>query len=147
MNVVVISPPVGQPVDQVGIAVIGEDDRLVRGEDLVEGLMLEAVRMLLRVLQGQKIDHIDRADLQIGNCFMQQHDGCERLHGRDIARASHHDVGGDGIVLVACPVPYADAGLAVGGRFIDAEPLRFRLLAGDDDIDPIIGPQAMIADP
>jgi hypothetical protein len=36
VQVAVVGAPVGQPVDQPRVAVVGEDDRLVGGEDRVE---------------------------------------------------------------------------------------------------------------
>ena len=46
VQVVVVGPPVGQAVDQPRVAVVGEDDRLVRGEERVELLVGQAVRVL-----------------------------------------------------------------------------------------------------
>ena len=46
MNVVVAGPPIGQAMDEPGIAVKGEDDRLVDGEERVEVTIGKAVRML-----------------------------------------------------------------------------------------------------
>ena len=46
MNIVVIVPPVGQLVDHRGIAMEGEDHRLVRREQLVEILIFQTMGML-----------------------------------------------------------------------------------------------------
>ncbi len=49
--------------------------------------------------------------------------------------------------LVARPLPDADTGLAVLDRLIHRQPLRLRLLAGDDNVDAVAGLQAVVADP
>ena len=54
---------VDQAMDQAGIAVIGEDHRLVHGEQGVEIVLGQAVRMLRFRLQRHQVDHIDNADL------------------------------------------------------------------------------------
>ena len=97
-------------------------------------------------LQGHQIDDIDDADLQVGNVTAQQIDRSERFQGRNIAGASHHDVG-FAAAVIAGPFPDADPGVAMLDCGIDVEPLGLRLLAGDDDIDAVPAPQAMIGDP
>jgi len=52
MDIVVIGTPVGQAVDQPGIAVIGENDWAVNRENFVEVPAPEAVRMLFQVAAG-----------------------------------------------------------------------------------------------
>ena len=46
VQVVVIRSPIGEAMDQPRIAVVGEDDRLVLGEERVEVVVGQAVRML-----------------------------------------------------------------------------------------------------
>jgi hypothetical protein len=48
MQVGVVGAAVGQAVDQPGIAVVGEQDRLVGGEQRVEIPLRQAVRMFFR---------------------------------------------------------------------------------------------------
>jgi hypothetical protein len=45
VDIVVVGALVGQPVDQIGVAVIGENDRAVRREEIVEQGIGKAVRM------------------------------------------------------------------------------------------------------
>ncbi len=47
VQIVMIGTPIGQAVNQPGIAVIGEDDRFVGGEERVEILSGQAMRMFL----------------------------------------------------------------------------------------------------
>ena len=65
VQVRVVRPPVGQPVDQPRVAVEGEDDRLVLGEQGVEVPVGEAVRVLARRLQLHQVHDVDDADLQL----------------------------------------------------------------------------------
>lgn len=74
--------------------------------------------MLIPGLQCEEIDDVDGADLQLGNGLAQQIDGGERLHGRHVAGAGHDEIGQDGGVLIARPVPDADAGLAMFRRLV-----------------------------
>src|SRR5262249_35607304 len=48
--------------------------------------------------------------------------------------------------VVAGPLPDAEASLAVLDRLIHRQPLRCRLLAGDDDVDVVPAAQAVIGD-
>src|SRR2546423_19784 len=56
MHAVMVGAVIGQPVDQIRITVIGEDDRLVRCEQAVEVAIAQAVRMLLLRLQRHEVD-------------------------------------------------------------------------------------------
>jgi hypothetical protein len=62
MNVVVILTPVRQPMYQPGVAVKSEDYRLVRGEQVIEVLIAQAVRMLALRLQLHQVDDVDDSD-------------------------------------------------------------------------------------
>ena len=56
-------------MNEHGIAVVGEDDGLVLGEERVELLVAEPVRMLGLRLELHEIDDVDDADLQArGSC-------------------------------------------------------------------------------
>jgi len=56
--------------------------------------------------------------------------------------AGHHHVG----IIIGCPLPHAHPDGAVRDRLVDGEPLRGRLLAGDDEVDVIFGAQAVVGD-
>ena len=68
----VVGPPVGQAVDQPGIAVLGENHRFVLGEQRVEILVGEAVRMLLVRLQRHEIDDVHHPDFQVREMVPEQ---------------------------------------------------------------------------
>ena len=58
-----VGAAVSQPVDQPGVAVVGEDDRLVLGEERVEVVVRETVGMLGRRLEPHQVNNVDHADL------------------------------------------------------------------------------------
>jgi len=96
----------------------------------------EAVRMLLMRLQGHQVDHIHHPDLEVGDMLAEEADRGQRLQCRHIAGAGHHDVGLSAPV-VAGPFPDADPRGAVLDGVVHVEPLRGRLLARDDHVDPV----------
>ena len=101
--------------------------------------------MLARRLQLHQIDDVDDAHLQLGHVPAQQVDRGQRLQRRHVAAAGHHHVG-LAAPVVARPLPDPEPGLAVLDRLVHRQPLRRRLLAGDDDIDVVPAAQAVIGD-
>ena len=71
--------------------------------------------------------------------------GGQGLQGRHVTAAGHHDIG-LAAPVVAGPLPDAEASLAVLDRVVHRQPLRCRLLAGDDDVDVVPAAQAVIGD-
>ena len=67
---------------------------------------------------------------------------CEDLERGHVAGAGHNDIGVARII--ARPLPDADSGSAGAGGRVDVEPLPFQLLAGDDQVDVIPAPEAVI---
>src|SRR2546425_3144144 len=59
VQVLVIGAPVGQPMDQPGIPVEVEDDRLVHGEEAVEVPVRQAVWVLAGRRELQQVDDVD----------------------------------------------------------------------------------------
>ena len=95
-------------------------------------------------LQHHEINHVDDADADIWNIVAQQRNRSERLKGRYVAGAGHDHVGIASVV--AGPMPDAGADGAMANRRIDVEPLPFRLLSGDDQVDVVAAAQTMIRD-
>ena len=122
-----VGSPVGQPVDQPGIAVKGEDDRLVGGEERVE-FRGRTARADARS-RGCSVIRSTTLTTRIfssGRCAAQQIDGSQRLQRRHVAGAGHHDVRLAAFV-VAGPFPDADARRAVPDR---PRPCRSHCSAG-----------------
>src|SRR5579871_5490501 len=91
MQVLVVSAPVGQSMDQPRISMEIEDDRLVRREQGVEVLIGKSVRMLRAGLEFEKIDHVDEANLEVGEFLAQQNGrGQSLLSGNIAGRRKNH---------------------------------------------------------
>ena len=105
----------------------------------------QAVRVLARWLQLHQIDDIDDADLQLGRVPSKEVDSGQGLQRRHVTAAGHHDIGLTALV-VAGPLPDAEACFAVLDRLVHRQPLRSGLLARDDDVDVVSAAQAMVGD-
>src|SRR6478735_2266477 len=66
VEVVVPVPAVGQPVDERRVAVVGEDHRLIGGEQGVELGVGHAVRVLGSRLQPHQVHHVYQTHLELG---------------------------------------------------------------------------------
>ena len=106
----------------------------------------QPVRMLAGGLQRHQIDDVDDANLQMsGKCWRSKSHRGQRFQRGHVAGASHHHVRLAALV-VAGPVPDADARRAVLDRGFHVEPLRRGLLAGHDHVDVVAAAQAMVRD-
>jgi hypothetical protein len=132
-------------MDQPGIPVKREDHRLVAGEQGIEVVVAQAVRVLAGRLQLHQVDHVDHADLELGKVRAQNGHRGQGLEGRHVARAGHDQVG-LALPVVARPLPHANAFAAVLDRVVHSQPLRRGMLAGDHHVDVVPAPQAMIHD-
>ncbi len=65
VEVVVVGAAIGEAVDEPGVAVEGEDDGLVFGEEDVEVGVGEAVGMFGAGLEFHEIDDVDDADFEL----------------------------------------------------------------------------------
>jgi hypothetical protein len=72
VNVVLMRPVVGEPVDQPGVGVEVEDDRPVRGEERLELAIGQPVRMFRIRHQPEQIHHIYEPDLDVGQVLAKQ---------------------------------------------------------------------------
>ena len=143
VQVLVIRPPIRQPMNQPRVAVEGEDDRLVLREQRIEVSIRQAVRMLFRRLQFHQVHHVDDADFQFRQMLAKQLHGGQSLQSRHVAAAGHHHVRLAALV-VAGPFPDAQALGAVLDRLVHGQPLRRGLLAGDNDVDVVPAAQAVV---
>src|SRR5262249_57749846 len=72
VHVVVAVAAVGEPVDEPRVAVVGEDHRLLGGEQRVILGVGHAVRVLPLGLQPHQVHHVDHPDLEPGPVRAQQ---------------------------------------------------------------------------
>ena len=70
-----VGAPVGEAVDQPGIAVEVEDDGPVQREQAVEVRVRQTVWVLAGRGQGVEVDDVDEADLERREVLAQQHRG------------------------------------------------------------------------
>ena len=134
-----------KPVNQPRIAVEVEDDRLVDGKQGVEIAIRQPVRVLRAGLQLEQVDHIDETDLEIGKVCPQQRDRGQRFLSGNVAGGCQHHVGFAALV-VAGPIPNADALGAVSDGCIHVHVLKMHLFVGDNYVDVVLAPQTMIGD-
>src|SRR6185437_4232791 len=142
MDVVVILPPVGKPMDNPRVPMEGEYHGLVASEELVEIPVLKSVWMLRLRLQRHEIDHVDDADANIRHVLAQQCHRSECLERRHIAGARHDHIGVARIIARPRPDTYPRSAMTSGR--IDIEPLPFQLLAGDDQVHVIPASETVI---
>ena len=103
------------------------------------------MRVLTRRLQSHQVDDIHYAHLEIGQVFAQQSSRGKRLERRHVAGTGEHYIG-LAAKIGRRPLPDADAGAAMLDGGVHIEPLRCRLLAGDDHIDHVAAAQTVIRD-
>ena len=101
------------------------------------------MRVLGLRLQLHQVDDVDHADFQLGQMLAQDGHGGERLQRGHVAAAGHDHVGRDALV-VAGPLPDADALGAVLDGGVHRQPLRRRVLARDHDVDVMAAAQAVV---
>jgi hypothetical protein len=94
-------------------------------------------------LQLHQVDDVDHTDFQVGQMFAHDGDGGERLQRGHVATAGHDHVGCHALV-VAGPLPDADAFGAVLDGSVHRQPLRRRVFARDHDVDIMAAAQAVV---
>ena len=134
--------PVGQAVDEPGVAVVGEDDRPVGREERVELGVGEAVRMLALGLEAHEVDDVHEPHVQVRQPLAQERCGREGLERGNVTAAGQHDV--RIAVLVRRPLLHAETSRAVDDGVLHREEVECRLLAGDDHVD--VAAEAVIRD-
>src|SRR5260370_20297025 len=91
----------------------------------------------------EQVDHVDEKDLQVGKLLAKQLRCRKGLLGRYITGRSHDQVRLP-ILVVARPVPNADALGAMLDRGFHIQILKMQLLVGNDHVDIVLAPQAVI---
>src|SRR5471032_158784 len=143
MHVLVIRAVIRELVNERRIRVEVEDDRLLARENGIEVATGQTVRMIGVGHQPEQVYHVDEADLEVGEMFLQDLDGGERFHGGDIAGTGHHHVR-FGVLVRRCPVPDADTLGAMRKCSFHVKVLQVRLLVRDNHVDVVTRTQAMI---
>lgn len=135
--------PIGELVDQPGVAVEVEDHRLVSGEQAVELALGRAMGMLAGGLQLVEVHHVGEANFQLRQVLAQQRGRGQDLLGGHVAAVGHNDVRLHALV-VARARPDRDALGAVHDRLVGGGELQVLLLVRDDDVDAVGRSQALV---
>jgi len=122
-----------------------EDDRLVDREQRVEIAIREAIGMFSLWLQFEKINDIDKTNLQVWNFFPEKNRGRERLLCGNIARRGKNNIRLSPLVIAGL-CPNADALGTVPYGCIEIQILQMQLLITDEHIYVVLAAQAMIDD-
>ncbi len=141
-----VGPPVGQPVDQPRVAVVGEDDRPVGREERVELAVGQAVRVLRLRLEPHQVDDVDDADLagRAGRWRRRSTAASVSSVGMSPAQASTTSGSPPSSLLAQSQMPMPRVQWRIASS-ID-EPVRRGLLAGDDHVDVVAAAQAVVGD-
>ena len=129
-----VGAAVSELVNQPGVAMKVENDRLIDGEQAVKVPVGQAVEVFGLRLQLEQVDDVDETDFDFGKVLPEQGGRRQGLHGRDVARAGHHHVGFIPLV-VAGPIPDPNALGAVPDGVIPGQVLEMKLLIRNDDVD------------
>src|SRR5579859_661793 len=106
MEIVVVSPPVSQAVNEPRVAVKSKHYRLVGREDGVEIPIGQPVRMFVGRLQRHQVDHVDYSNFDIGHTLAQQIYSGQSLERWHVATARHDDIRISALIATR-PFPYA----------------------------------------
>ena len=143
VHVVVIRSTVSKAMDQPRISMKVKDDWFVDGEERIEILIRQAVRMFRARLQLEKINYIDVTDLEIREFFSQQRNGRQCFLRWYITSRSHHHIW-FAALIVTCLTPGANPLGAVCDCRIHVQVLQMHLFVADDYVDVVFAPQAMV---
>src|ERR1051325_9106605 len=120
-----------------------EDDWLVCGEQRVELVIREAVRMLTGRLQLHQIHDVNDTHLEVRSILTEEVDGSQSLKCRHVTATNHDDVR-IAATIVAGPLPDTQPCSAVLDRLVHRQPLWSWLLTRDDYVDVVSASQAVV---
>ena len=143
VQIAVIRPAVGQPMNQKRVAVIRKDDGLVAREQEIEIRVAQPVWMFGGRLQPHEIDDVDHAHLEAGQVVPKDGRGGQGFERRHVARRGHDQIR-LGAFIVARPLPDADPGSAVPYGGVHPQPLRRRVFTRNDDVDVLPAAQTVV---
>ena len=143
VEVCVVGASIGQSMDQPGIAVEGENDGAVAREEQIKVLIAQAVRVFTRRLQFHQINHVNHTDPEVREVPAQQLHCRQGFKRRHVSGTGHHQIR-LAAGIAAGPLPDPDAGRAMSDCRLHVQPLRRRMLAGDDYVHIVAAAQAVI---
>ena len=134
---------VGQAVDQPRVGVECKDDGPVVCEERGVLSVCQAVRMVSVGDEFEQVDHVDEANLDVGEVLAQQRSCGERFLGHHIAARGHDHVGLSAVV-VGSPIPDTNALGAVCDGIFHAQELKVVLLVSYYDVDVVCRAEAVV---
>src|SRR5215207_661692 len=141
-----VDVPVDDLVYRAPVAVEGEDDLLIGGEELDEARLAHAVRVKLAGEERHQVYDVDDADLELWSVLAQPVRRSDGLQGRDVAGAGQHDVGLIAFGYIARPLPNGGAAGGVLYGRVHIEPLELGLLVYGDEVDVVAATEAVVGD-
>ena len=143
MQIRVVVAAVGQPVDQPGIAMEGEDHRLVLVNNASKSSSLRPCGCSDCGCSFIRSTTLTTRTFRFRQLAAQDGYGGQSFERRYVACAGHDNVGLTALI-VAGPLPDTDALAAMIDGGIHRQPLRSRMLAGHDHIDVAAAAQTVI---
>src|SRR5436305_345057 len=128
-----IGTSVNECVDSSLIAVKGEHDGLVCGEEFCEGGVIESVRVNIWRVQGHQVDDVHHAHLQFWQMMAQPPCRGHSLHRHDITGTRQHHVGLN-VVRVACPLPDGKTTRTMFNGLLHGKELQVELFINHNEI-------------
>ena len=110
-----------------------------------KAVVAQPVRVFALRFQLHQVHDVDDANFQVRQMLAQDGDGGERLQRGHVATAGHDHIGCSALV-VAGPMPDADAFGAMLDGGVHGQPLRRLIFARDHNVDVVAAAQAMIPD-
>src|SRR5215207_11594288 len=130
-------------VDCALVAVEGEDDLLVGGEELDEARLAHAVRVKLAREERHQVHDVYDADLELGRVLTQPVRRRDGLEGRDVTGTGQYDVRLLAFGYVARPLPDRGARRGVLYGRVHVQPLKLGLLVYRDEVHVVSAAQTV----
>lgn len=143
VDMLVAGSLVGETMHHPGVAVEVEDDGSVVSEQADPLLVGHTVRVVDVVDQLEQINNVDDADLEIREVLQEQIHGSNGLVGGDITARGHDDVGLAASVSAEVRPDTNTLGAMLDGS-IHVKELEMVLLVGNDDVDIVVGADAVV---
>src|SRR5208337_484708 len=143
MQIPVVCAPIGETVNQPGIAMEVEDDQLVGRKQRIEISIRQAMWMFVARLQLEQVNHVNESDSQVRESFPKQCRRSQCFLGRDVAGCCKDHIGFV-TFIIAGPIPDTDTLCAMRNGSVNIQVLQVALLVRDNDVDVVLRAQTMI---
>ena len=143
LEVIVVRTVPNQTVNGTRIRMERKEHRLICREELGELLIGKRLVVLLRILDLEKLKHIDKASL---NAQLAQHiKSCKELHGGHVTAGCKDDIVVFTFRYIGSPFPLNGSALEFFSRLIKGNPCWRGLLACENSVDAVSGRVSLLA--